>query len=68
MNQKNVTYVTIGYTYESYLCNDCHDLMQKALNFNDLAIASIKGNDYRIHFWNMREYAAVDIMKYSSLN
>ena len=36
--------------YESYLCNGCHDLMQKAINFNDFAIVSIKGNDYRIHF------------------
>ena len=25
--------------------------MQKAINFNDVAIASVKGSDYRIHFW-----------------
>ena len=24
--------------------------MQKVINFNDIAIVSIKGNDYRIHF------------------
>ena len=29
--------------YEPYLCNGCHDLMQKAMNFNDVAIVSIKG-------------------------
>ena len=28
----------------------CHGLMQKAMNFNDVAIASIKGSYYRIHF------------------
>ena len=39
--------------YELYLCNGCHDLMQKAINFNDAAIVSIKGNDCRIHFWYM---------------
>ena len=33
--------------YEPYLCNGCHDLVQKAMNFNGVAIASIKGNDYR---------------------
>ena len=22
--------------YEPYLCNGCHDLMQKAINFNDV--------------------------------
>ena len=31
------------FNYEPYLCNGCHDLMQKALNFNDVAIVSIKG-------------------------
>ena len=40
------------FNYEPYLCNGCHDLMQKAMNFND-AIVSIKGNDYRISFWCM---------------
>ena len=25
----------IGFKNESYLCNGCHDLMQKAMNFND---------------------------------
>ena len=38
---------------EKYLCNGCHDLMQKAMSFNNVAIVSIKGNYYRIHFWYM---------------
>ena len=44
-----------GFKYEPYLFNGCHDLMQKAMNFNDVndAIVSFKGNDYRIHFWCM---------------
>ena len=40
-----------NFNYEKYLCNDCHDLMQKTMNFNDVVIVSINGNDYRIHFW-----------------
>ena len=39
-----------NFNYEKYLCNGCHDLMQKAMNFNGAAIVSTKGNDYRIHF------------------
>ena len=42
-----------NFSYQPYLCNGCHDLMQKAMNFNDVAIVSVKGNDYRIHFWYM---------------
>ena len=52
--------------YEPYLCNGCHDLMQKAMNFNDVAIASIKGNDHRIHFWYMSKNDAINIMKNSN--
>ena len=36
--------------HKPYLCNCCHGLMQKAINFNDVAIVSIKESDYRIHF------------------
>ena len=39
-----------NFTYEKFLCNGCHDLMQEALNFNDVAILSIQGSDYRIQF------------------
>ena len=30
------------FTYEPYLCNGCHDLMQKAMNFNVIVIVPIK--------------------------
>ena len=38
-----------NFDYEPYLCNGCHDLMQKAADFNNVAVVSIKGSDYRIH-------------------
>ena len=58
----------MGFKYEPYLCNGCHDLMQKAANFNDVSIVSVKGNDYRIHFWYMSQDHAINIMKNSDLN
>ena len=27
----------IGFKYEPFLCNGCHDLMQRAMSFNDVA-------------------------------
>ena len=42
--------------------------MQKAMNFNDVAIVSVKENDYRIHFWYMIKDDAINIMKDSNLN
>ena len=55
------------FNYEPYLSNGRHDLMQKAINFNDVAIVSIKGNDYSIHFWYMSKDDAINIMKSSNL-
>ena len=40
----------IGFKYEPYLCNDCHDLMQQAMSFKNIAIVYVKGNAYRINF------------------
>ena len=33
------------FKFEPYLCNGCHDLMQKAINFNNVAVVSVKGNN-----------------------
>ena len=54
-----------GCKYEPYLCND---LMQKAINFNNVAIVFVKGGDYRIHFWYMSKDDAINILKNSDLN
>ena len=42
--------------------------MQKAMNFNDVAVVSIKRSGYKIHFWNMSEDDAMNIMINSNLN
>ena len=42
--------------------------MQKTPNFNDVAIASIKVNDYSIHFWYMSKNDAINVKNNSSLN
>ena len=40
----------IGFKYEPYLSNGCHDLMQKAMSFNNVVIIYVKGSTYRIEF------------------
>ena len=60
--------VCMNFIYEPYLCNGWHNLMHKAMIFNDIAIVSIKGNDYTIYFWYMRKDDAIDIMRNSNLN
>ena len=41
--------------------------MQKAKNFYDVAIVSVKGSDYRIDFWYVIKGGAVEVMKKSDL-
>ena len=74
MHQDNVIFVIIGtyldrnFKYEAYLCNGCHDLMQKAMCFRDFAIVCIQGSDSRINFWYMGKNDATNTMKNSNLN
>ena len=74
MHQKDVIFAIIGifqikgFNFEPYVCNGCHNLMQKDMNFNDFAIVSVKGNDYRINFWYMSKGDPINILKNSDLN
>ena len=52
----------IGFKCEPYLCNGCDDLMQKAMSFNNVSIAYVKGNAYQINFWYMSKDDAINIM------
>ena len=57
----------IGFQYEPYLCNGCHDLMQKVMSFNNVAIVYVKEKAYRIHFWYLSKDDATNIMNGSNL-
>ena len=57
-----------NFYYDPYFCNGCHDLMQKPMSFKNIAIISIKGNDYRIHFWYMSKNDAIALMTNCNLN
>ena len=51
-----------------YLCNRCHDLTQEPMSFNNVAIVSVKENNYRIYFWYMSKNDAIVLMTNSNLN
>ena len=57
-----------NFNYDPYLCNGCHDLIQKVMSFKNIAIVSIKGNDYRIHFSYISKNDAITLMTNSNLN
>ena len=51
----------IGFKYEPYLCNGCHDLMQKAMSFDNIAIVYFNGSACLI------KNVAINIMNGSNL-
>ena len=57
----------IGFEYEPYFCNGCHDLMQKALSFNNIVIVYVKGSAYRINFFYISKDGAINITNGSNL-
>ena len=57
----------IGSRYELHLCDGCHDLMQKSVGFNNVAIVYVKGSACRINFWYMSKDDAINIMNNSNL-
>ena len=57
----------IGFKYENYVCNGFHDLMQKAMNFNNVAIIYVTRNAYRIHFWYISKNDVINIINGSNL-
>ena len=57
----------IGFKHEPHLCNGCHDLMQKTMSFNNVAIVYVKGSAYRIHFGYMSKDDAINIINGSNL-
>ena len=61
-------FIDKNFNYEPYICNGCHDLMQKAINCNDVAIVSIKESDSRLQFWYMSKNDAINLLNNSVLD
>ena len=57
----------IGFKYEPYLHIGCHDLMQKAMSFDNNAFVYLKGSAYRNKFWYMSKDEGISIMNGSIL-
>ena len=56
-----------NFLYQKYLCDGGHDMSIKANSMQNLAIVYSDSNAYRIHFWNISKYDAINIMHNSNL-
>ena len=63
-----ISFFKINFKFQLNLYNGCHNLTQKAMIFNDIAILSVRENDYRIHFLHMIKNEAVNSLRNAGLS
>ena len=49
------------------LCDGCHDITQKSIDFKNITIAHIKNSAYRIYFTHMSKRESKKLMNNSNL-
>ena len=63
-----VLYQTLIYfKFQPEVCNGCHELVLKSMNFDDLFVITFKGNDYTIHFLYMSKDEAINLLRNADL-
>ena len=57
----------IGFKYQPYVCNGCHDFSMIVQNLDDFVILRVKGVDYRCCVVNVSKNDAVSLLNNSVL-
>ena len=50
----------IGYKFEPYVCNKCHNTLMMVDRLENNAILNVKGADYKCILWNMTRNDAIN--------
>ena len=58
----------IGFRYQPYVCNKCHDLSMVVQDLKDLMISKIKVFDYRSYVFNMSKKDVIKLLNNSKLD
>ena len=56
-----------NFTYGPYLCDGCYNIMQKSIDFKNIAFVYVKKSVYRIYFMCMSKHEAKNLMNNSNL-
>ena len=55
-----------NFSYGPRLCNACYNIMQKCIDFRNIATVYVKGIAYRVHFKYMNKHKAKILMTNSN--
>ena len=56
-----------NFSYGPYLCNGCYNVMQKSIDFKNIAIVHVKKSAYKIYFLYMSKREAKGLITNSNL-
>ena len=52
-----------NFSYGSYTCDGCYDIVQRSTDFKNITIVHIKKSGYRIYFQHMSKHEARKLIK-----
>ena len=58
----------IGYKFQPYVCNKCHDVSMMVYDLDNFLILNMKGVDYRCFMCNMSKNTAIKLLNNSKLD
>ena len=56
----------VGFKYEPYVCNGCHDILVMTYELKNIEILNVKGVDYRCILWVISKNQVVNILNNSA--
>ena len=57
----------VGYKYQPYVCNGCHDVSMMAYELQNIAILNAKGVDYSFILWCISKNDVINMLNNSLL-
>ena len=57
----------VGFKFESYVCNKCHDVLMTAYELKNIAILNVKGVNFRCVLWDISRVEAANTLNNSLL-
>ena len=58
-----LVFLEINFKFQPEVCNGCHDLTQKSMIFNDIAIFLLNKKIIEFIFLYMSKYKGIDLLK-----
>ena len=55
-------YLNKNFSYGSFTCHGCYNIVQKSADFKNIAIVRVKNNAYRIYFNGISKHNAKKLM------